>query len=267
MPDFLVSARSKLARANEHLALILKEVTEFGDRNAYSFSLEDNAEGDEISIIVHIANPPDFHYWSAIVGDCLQNLYSCLDHTIYGLAASRSWPKPPVGGTELYFPIYDDFAKFTKGLWKIGALKRDKAIVTAIEGLQPYNRPNQPFFAALTLLQHLNRIDKHRELVLVHARPKNMSFTAGGYGPKVKETKLFPGPIEDGTKIAHIGFVAPPLTMNMKIDATFFPAVNHRVMRTPAPPGATPDICGIDWLLETIRYEVTYCLDTLEKLL
>lgn len=266
MQDFFRSAHGKLDRASEHLVAVVDELTNYGNRSPYSTALDQNTDGTQYWITVHIREEPDFLRWGMIIGDCLQNLHSCLDHAIYGLAFSRSYPKLPARGGELYFPICSDADQFAKSLGRLGQLRHEKDAVAKIGSLQPYNRQNPPYLPALTLLRNLDRRNKHREVVLAHTHIKHMAVKGTNVPPNITWTGgVKPNvPIEDGAEIWSLTFSAPVPEMEVNADVTLLPAVRHIVMVDRSAPDA--DVAGVDWLLEYIWDEVAFCLSEIEKI-
>lgn len=266
MQDFFRSARGKLDRASEHLVAVVDELTDYGNRSPYTTVLNRNADATQYSIIVYIREEPDFLRWGMIIGDCLQNLHSCLDHAIYGLAFCRSSPKLPARGGELYFPICSDGDQFAKSLGRLGQLRHEKGTVAKIESLQPYSRQNPPYLPALTLLRNLDRRNKHREVVLAHTHIKRMNVKGTNPPPGISWTGgVKPDvPIEDGAEIWSATFAAPVPDMEIDADVVLLPAVRHIVMLDPSAPDA--DVAGVDWLLKYIWDEVAFCLAEIEKL-
>src|SRR5918996_5596013 len=105
MTDFFLSAQGKLDRANEHIVALIDELSQFGNHAPYVVDLHNSPDFTEWWLTVEIREEADFLRWGMMLGDAIQNLHSCLDHAIYGLAFSCSSPKLPPHGDELYFPI------------------------------------------------------------------------------------------------------------------------------------------------------------------
>src|SRR5438552_5853773 len=92
--------------------------------------------------------------WSPIVGDCLNNLRSSLDHLAWGLAGGQ--------GRHTAFPIFQDeseYKRVTPGR-HLKYVRKDAHAV--IEALQPYRHLLGPNAHLLFLLDRLTNDDKHR---------------------------------------------------------------------------------------------------------
>jgi hypothetical protein len=110
--------------------------------------------------------PPPPTRWSLIVGDCVHNLRSALDHLVYQLViASGVTPKER---NNLQFPICFKPSQWeTNGGSKLLGMKPEWQ--RAVENLQPHKRRNEPTIAGqhpLEVIATLDNTDKHRELHL-----------------------------------------------------------------------------------------------------
>ena len=97
MPDYLLSARTKLGRANEHAKALGSQVAEFADSvegQLYRIAHYRNREATEHSFRIKSTIAPLVR-WSLVFADCLQNHRAALDHAIFGLAVSRAVKNPP----------------------------------------------------------------------------------------------------------------------------------------------------------------------------
>ena len=108
--------------------------------------------------------------WSPLIGECLYNLRSALDHMAWALAGGR--------GDKTAFPIFTDrsnYARITPGQ-HLRYVRKDAH--DFIEGLQPYHHVNGARASMLYLLDRLTNDDKHRELLgtevgVVHTQVEN----------------------------------------------------------------------------------------------
>ncbi len=107
---------------------------------------------------------PDVDYWGSIVGDCLANAFSALDHAI----CARSTLSSCEG---LGFPIFHSEAEW-KQPWKKDSAKTvvehltrgiDPAVVARIKELQPFPGRDQSIWT----LKRLANEDKHRAIHVV----------------------------------------------------------------------------------------------------
>lgn len=132
---------------------------------------------------------------SLLVGDCLQNLRSALDHEVYRLTAVEKG-RLSKSATDCAFPIYEDDAHFSANRDRlIGALS-----LTAqefIRSVQPFAVPHVETAEGLRQLNRLARVDRHRILMISAAQPKSITM-----GPPV----IMPG----GDRYA-------PVTLDMEL--------------------------------------------------
>jgi hypothetical protein len=113
---------------------------------------------------------------TGIIGDCIQNFRSSLDHIVWRLASEderRNHPTRPA------FPIERSPAEFnTKGRSRIQSL--GKAVQKAIEEQQPFaTKPAQPGEEPLAFLELLSNIDKHRRIHIANPTFQFMSVRVG----------------------------------------------------------------------------------------
>ncbi len=128
----------KLARAVEHFKALEKEVRSWATGDPYSIAGERKHDGETVLSIESVNNPPP-RYWSSLVGDCLYNLRSTLDHLVYELALAYNGgqPLPDDVAKDLEFPIFGTRRmKDGERKRKIGALS--PAAQAVIEGMQPH---------------------------------------------------------------------------------------------------------------------------------
>ncbi len=179
MADF-DSARAKLARANEHLEVFDAEVREFFGSDPYPLTHEfDYLDG------VHrwradLSEPLPSH-WPLLVGDCVHNLRSALDHLTWQLAGAKQQDRTT------QFPIFATHVLFDKyGRNQIKSVPRRPR--TVIEWLQPCRRAN-PTDDSLFLVQVFDAEDKHKAITLT--------------GTVVDQLRFIPTtPIAPGSKLA-----------------------------------------------------------------
>ncbi len=106
---------------------------------------------------------------SLLIGDCLQNLRSAMDHEVYGLTVAGR------GGTwsglrDCQFPIYESTESFERDKKRrIGGLPL--AAQELIESMQIFASPPDLVAQPLSLLNKLARVDRHRLLHVAAAQP------------------------------------------------------------------------------------------------
>jgi hypothetical protein len=146
------NVRLKLARAHEHQQAIAGLAAQLTYSDCH-VTIEQDIAADQGWLVLRLPQCPPM--LSVIVGDCLYNLRSALDHLVWLLVEANPSHKPT---RKNMFPICGDPELFAKQI-KRGRLDGvADAARTAIEGLQPYDGRDNP----LKILDHLHNIDKHR---------------------------------------------------------------------------------------------------------
>jgi hypothetical protein len=177
-------AWAKWRRAKRHLDVLKQELgvspgNPFGWSKRYRTTHEAHRNGREYRFYVDPIEL-DTRDWPLLVGDCLFNLRSALDHIVYDLHIKAFWGNVPDKIAEKSaFPILDNAPVPGRGRssdptkWneiKNLPQKQRRAIVW----LQPYNRRNDKYRKlriSLNRINDLNRIDKHRHLHVLQAAP------------------------------------------------------------------------------------------------
>lgn len=158
------SWQRKFARAQHHLDGLAPLVTEFMAAEPYVAVEQINNQDRSASGFQSVSHtfigrvrdkPPST--WSPVIGDCLNNMRSSLDHLAWGLAGSR--------GGKTAFPLFSQSGNY-KTLTPERHLRYVRKDAHAlIEELQPYNHVDGPKAHVLRTLDRLTNDDKHRELV------------------------------------------------------------------------------------------------------
>src|SRR5437773_591427 len=154
----------KLERANLHLEAFKDEVENWRKDQARKVSHDLDVRTGKY--VVHTVIDPLPRHWNLILGDCVQNLRSALDHLAFELTTKSQGAilsEDMAKGIE--FPIFGD-KRPSKRQWETRVGLIDPKAVEIIEKLQPYNRGNSYSDDLLWRLQDLNRFDKHRYIQL-----------------------------------------------------------------------------------------------------
>ncbi len=157
----------KLQRANEHLQSSKRLIDDWIATKPYSFTDKfDPKRGFHVVTFKRVSSTRD--NLSPIIGDCLHNLRSSLDHSVFALTQifqKRQLPSSILRKTQ--FPIFCDFhtsSEFMeKAKSKIGHIH--PGAQAAIESLQPYHAGKRSNLHPLWLLNELDIIDKHRAFI------------------------------------------------------------------------------------------------------
>jgi hypothetical protein len=159
--DYLQSVELKIARAKEHLDSLLTIERQLAS-SACDFLIEHDPKSDTSSIVLKL--PAIEPRVGLIVGDCVHNLRSALDHIVYGMAERNTPGRSDSDRRAGMFPICDTAQGFQRQVSK----RRLNGVLTGavklIEGLQPTDRTDP-----LWILGELDNFDKHRIITVVAA--------------------------------------------------------------------------------------------------
>lgn len=159
----LDAARLKVARAEEHIRELQREIRSYLDSQPYD--VIPSRRAGQGGPAVHLRVPPP-HRLSAIVGDCLSNLRAAVDLTFWALAL-QTGPKDP-DRDRIFFPIFSNEVKFQAAQVGFARYVQPEA-VAVIEQVQPFRTRN----AALAVLRTLSNQDKHGFLALTVREKEN----------------------------------------------------------------------------------------------
>lgn len=165
----LSSAARKFLRGVEQVKTLSAEVDAFESGGAYTFSSDTETIAANHLVFrcyatEHTPVPDD---WALLAGEAIQNLRASLDHVVY---AGTSKPSDQV-----QFPICTDATRFRRAAVKrLDGVPAD--MQAAIERAQPYQlTPEAPDRDALSRLQELSNVDKHRALTAVASAVRHES--------------------------------------------------------------------------------------------
>lgn len=193
----LDSARAKLRRADEHLECLQSAMERLLHPKRYEITEQTDTKSGER--FYELLDPPDLPAeWSLLIGDCVSNARSAIDHLAWQIAsrntakaakaASKSRPRPP---KDTEFPIFVDISDSDtakKLERKLGYfLVEDEGL---IRDEQPYLRGDLAHAQPLWLLHELRNADTHREihtmLMSVHFPDRPLhTATIGEHGLKL----------------------------------------------------------------------------------
>jgi hypothetical protein len=192
--------------------------------------------------------------WLTIIGDCLHNLRSALDHLAWQLVLLDG-QKPSFATS---FPVRRTKDE-SRPLLLPKVCRQD--ILTAIEQVQPYsdvgNPADPPVLNPLWALHRLNIIDKHR-LVVVVVHTLNLGETYWGWSGDVEAPNFYLHPVavtQDGTPVASFDFhgTKPPEDFGPS-------AALHLVVNEPQLPNLTLD--GVENFLAGVIFHIEFMLTT-----
>lgn len=216
------SIEAKLQHAEGYLDTIKDEVQSWMNNDPYSIARQTNSNFTRYSLVLRINKEPALRRWSLVVGDIIHNLRCSLDHLVYAVAVHESGQEPPPSWAKLMFPICDTGAHF-RGQEKRRLVTLSDRVRTAIETVQPYNRPHETLPSLLTIVRDFSNTDKHRLLHLAYSAVStgNIGFCgpSADIGPRCQFVANH-GELKDGAEIAAFVFERP--TPDMQYDRTIF---------------------------------------------
>ena len=215
-------------------------VERFIHSDAYSYVRQDDVQAGKRRWIVQISQEPPVIEWGALIGDCLFNFRSALDHLAYDLAvAYKGAPLSAAVEKGSEFPIFWRRTPSKREMdTRIGAV--DPKARSLIEGMQPYGRKDR---APLKYLDALHNFDKHRTLHLVVAQSTGLGY----YGDIEFDFVNF-NPLKDGDVLAQVAIPSNP-------EAYGDPTSSFGVAFPKTGPGAkAPDVVlTLDWIGQRIE--------------
>jgi hypothetical protein len=163
----LAIAREKVLRAYKHLQIATRMIRRFV-RNDCGVDSKFNPKTGEFEVIARMPDPPPII--GLLIGDCVHNLRSALDHIVYALIATNPLRGGAAPSAKAQFPICDTRAGYRHQIDKLKRLDGiPDAVAALIATLQPYNTREKGLdhtLHPLWVLNKLDNIDKHRRLTL-----------------------------------------------------------------------------------------------------
>jgi len=192
----------KVERAEAHLARQNFEVTEFLRIQNESIFCEPEDGG--LRYVYRVGNPfPIPSHWAALIGDLLFNLRSALDHLAYALT-----PEP---NERTEFPIFVN-EEGPKGFIKRAPSKMPGVspdVWNAVKDVQPYTRGDKRWLHPLSEIHELNRIDKHRLLLVAVVAVEQGTWGSPPGVPTPALTILEAHDLTEDNRIAVFTFPTP----------------------------------------------------------
>lgn len=165
-----LASTPKLRRAQAHFAQYLNDARQWAESGG--------AAKRRVSVgRVEFEFPPAPEELVALVGDCIQDMRSALDHEIYRIAAERhgsSWS----GLTESAFPI----VARPGDLGSKGVRRQIRGLSEAerdfVRSAQQFAEPPDRAAHILYVLNRLARVDRHRALHVAAMQPTSVTYDA-----------------------------------------------------------------------------------------
>jgi hypothetical protein len=193
----------KLDRAEEHLNAIGKLLRPYR-YGSFHVVTQYGPNSTSRELVLRLPNPglPP----SIIIGDCLYNMRSALDHLVWQLVELNHHP----AGTWNMFPICIDVLKFADDIRRKRLHGVSREAQTIIEALQPYHhRQGSGHLDPLWVLNELANIDKHRTLNLTSVVATTIELEAGPI-----KVSIVGGEMADGAILLRDDRVSDKVDMN-----------------------------------------------------
>lgn len=208
----LAGIRAKIDRAQHHFIDLHERIkvaleSPDGKNTPPPYKTEVEGQFRQFLIIKRAKGEPLDPILPLIVGDCIHNLRSALDHLVYQLAILNGCGAKAARNT--IFPICitpGDFADIAQR--KVTPFVSG-ATLAEIEDVQPYRTTNMPDTAPLWHLAQIDNADKHRVLVILGHKFKPVAFTVSAPGGDVFSHEISESewkPAEDGAEILRFEF-------------------------------------------------------------
>lgn len=217
--DPLHSYRAKIARAQEHFDALQSSLRAFtDDPEAYSVTKEVHAKNGLYIFRLKVHRKPPMTAWALMLGDCIHNLRSALDHFFWVLVVRHHNGSEPEGLYEAAFPLSRSRKKFDQK--KVHELVGEPA-ATILERLQPYHAPRYSD-ATLGFLHNADIRDKHRLLVeqfaLVQEGTSRLEHKKGHPVPVVRRNVIYQTSLHDDAVIATFVVQPPDSIVDMHLE-------------------------------------------------
>jgi hypothetical protein len=259
------SALIRIRHAEECFGTLQNQVKSWMNQNPYSLVEKTNTDLTRYSIVLRVENEPPLPKWSLIASDIVHSLRSALDHYVYAIARYESGQEIPPGDSSLMFPICDTSEKFREqDRRRLKTLSQPTR--TALESVQPYNRPHEIFFPLLGVLRDFDDINKHRLLMIAFSAVAQGQIGFLGPSDNIDKGCQFvanSGELKDGSEIAAFAFDSP--APNMKFDRKNFSIILAFCSPTLHPVSPFDQRVDFTLFLKLLLNEVKEVIDIITK--
>ncbi|HEY1167978.1 MAG TPA: hypothetical protein VGE81_03205 [Candidatus Limnocylindrales bacterium] len=215
--------QARLDRAGEHIDEFQRDFESLQQTDRMRLVPQMNVDKTQISIHVLYRCPHPNRRWGVIVGDIAHDLRSALDNSVYGIALMHTTGFPLPDNRRLAFPIADTEEDWEREQSRIRTLPEN--VRALISDAQPCHGGNR----SLSLLGHLNDMDKHRLPVVAAAA------IAGGNMPTFNDRvgsypniTVMKGPAISDAPVLVFSFAEPqPPNMDVQLTLSLKPFLLH----------------------------------------
>jgi hypothetical protein len=216
----LASVRSKIDRANHHLRDIdtaLKLLIGDDPNAQHPAVFERETDRKLVTVKLKECEPIDPSL-PLIIGDCIHNLRSALDHLVYQLALKNKSVKKFADKT--FFPIYLTDTKFDDRVEKLVKPFISGPALTKIKECQPYSAYDVPDESDIWVLSQLDILDKHRLLLVAAQKFAVTEFTLTLPNGEQRH-QIIPNPkwkaVKNGAEVIRFRFAVLPGKVRVQI--------------------------------------------------
>jgi hypothetical protein len=167
----------KLKRADENIVNLKTEIEGFFRDCKYPTIPQPNDKSWQDAIDYHRSLDVPLRF-SVLNGEIVHHLRSCLDHLVWIFSSAKARAKP----NNVAFPIIatvpptkDELARIERNIEGIS----NTQVRDMIRDLQPFNDGANAGNHLLAVVHEMDRVDKHRELLLMVGGSANIVFPAG----------------------------------------------------------------------------------------
>ncbi len=202
------AVQARVGWAEKHLDRLDKAIKRLvKDGETYALTREVDPGTFDHTYRVQLLAPIHEHI-PLIIGDCLHNIRSVLDHAAFHAVREMRQGLTAEEESEIQFVIADTPERFAKQKERRGVVMGD--VLTRIERFQPYQLP-QLQNMLLARLRDLDIIDRHRRLHVAAISGSGIDLQEwfdGGI-PEMRSPTWWTGPLEDGAIICRARFTRP----------------------------------------------------------
>jgi hypothetical protein len=178
--------------------------------------------------------------WRLLMGDIANNYRAALDHFAWALVTRGHTPPEtskltPSQERAIYFPVFDDRAKYNKALPRyLPGVRR--ADLTKVRWCQPYRRgPRSRPRDVLVLLAGINNDDKHRTIQPLWSFPSRVDIEVTDAQDctllRQEDWRRRANPLQAGTEVAFMRArkTGPDPRLDVQMQVASTPTIGNRI--------------------------------------
>jgi len=189
--------------------------------DGYSVVEEHDSDAGVYVFRMNLLREPPLIQWSLVIGDCLHNIRSALDHLFWALVLLKHPTGSPQGATHAMFPIYRDVNTFKGKKYQIEEWV-GQDITAMLERMQPFASKLDPH--PLLFIHENNIEDKHKLLIPVLGAVRSAQTlikTKPGSSPPEFKVTQGPNALVNGAELGRLIVKSPESV----VDVYYSPSV------------------------------------------